>query len=237
MEKKLSEDVKYFQEKKQYIERIEEFENFKKLELEKIIRDETEKYEQTIEALKDILKDYKTEYEKAGEVEINLSIGELVEELSNLTGKNVSDVKVKVRTVHRTYYGERDVDDFRNLIAQHPESGCTLLVDLDLRGATFYHYEFVYRNIDLDEIQSDGKTFLEHCSAETHYEESQYTTLVVDKNVMDLNLKLNLKQLIDDDSSSFYPSSLIRQAVLNCVDRQNIEKEQPNSKTKKMSKN
>lgn len=88
-------------------------------------------------------------------------------------------------------------------------------------------------DLNLDQVQADGKTFLEHCVAEIRYDyfqEAHYTVLVINKNIGDLILNLRLDDLVKEDIRErydrWYPSDLLTQAVINCVERKEKEKQQ-----------
>ena len=93
--------------------------------------------------------------------------------------------------------------------------------------------------LDLNEIQSDGKTLLEHVSAVAKYNELRgevCTLLNLNKKIEYLNCNIELDNLIrsddkDNNFNSWYPADLFTQAVVNCVEK----KKYSNVKKKKLS--
>ena len=83
-------------------------------------------------------------------------------------------------------------------------------------------------DLNLNEIQADGKTLLEHCRSQLYYDdqrESHYTGLVIDKDVENLNYKVNLNDIDNcSDPRKFYPKELFKQVILNIIEKRNKEK-------------
>ena len=95
--------------------------------------------------------------------------------------------------------------------------------------------------LDIDELQYDGQPFMEHCSVDKQMYNSRtdFTKLIIDKNIGDLKCNICLGDLVRDDKRDWYgsqlfPIDLLAQAVINCVERQNKLEEKP--KVRKLTK-
>ena len=168
----------------------------------KLMREETVKLHEKVDSL--------------GKIVASVRLGDLVEELANLARINTSEIKVNA-------YSNIMIDEADSTEKMYKFWG------LMLRSSSF-HYEMAL-GADLNSMQADGKTFLEHCSARPI--ESR-TCLNVNINSDDLIVNMPLSYLTDKDDFSWYPADLITQAVINCVERSQ-EKEVSKKRSRKLS--
>lgn len=234
MEKKISADIKYLEEKKEEIKTFENMIELKKSEFQDSIEKQIKQFEETLKPLEDILTTKKNEFKQLGDTQITMSISELVEALAEVTNINVSDIKVKT-SINFGYWGKWKPDTVRSLI-KSKKPDCTFtkktiaIKSTKINNVPFYIE--LLSDIDLDEIQADGKTLLEHCSIKKSYDDVQgcyYTMLVLDKNIESLNCTVTLKQFVDEKRNS-YADLVFNKAILYCVKNKMNEEKQISKK-------
>lgn len=247
----IKENIKRLQTKKEELECIKKEIDEKRTDFEKNIEDKRKKFEQSLEPLKESLTKASDEFNLLAGNKVSVSLEDLVKELSSLTGISILNMGIKIET-NVGYWGinnKRRILELMNSSDQH--LNCTenynknnfweiaLFADKNknLRENTQVFCYCMGFKLNLEELQSDGKTLLEHCSAEVCYDDMQgshYTNLVINKNIGSLNCNFSLYDLVKDEitkgySSRWYPSDLLMQAVINCVERQKDEKQQTSS--------
>ena len=92
-------------------------------------------------------------------------------------------------------------------------------------------------NAKFTDVQSDGKTLLEHCTAKVIYDaraREYRTDLYIDRNINDLILNIPLSYLVRESENNWYPADLMRQAVINCEEKSK-EKEATKNRSKKLT--
>lgn len=252
MENNINENVKYLQTKKEELERIKKEIEKKRTDFEKTIEDERRKFEEALSPLKESSNKVSEEFNLIAKNKVSVRLEDLVKELSNLTGISVFEIGIKFET-NVGYWGRNNIKRILELMNSENQrlncmgGNCNRNYHWKLRlfaNKNEHPYEmdnqpFCFEmlfGLNLDEVQADGKTLLEHCTAETRYDDMQgshYTVLVINKNIGDIILNLRLNNLVKEDSrerfNRWYPADLLTQAVINCVERQNEEKQQNSS--------
>ena len=173
---------------------LETKEDDKKRELEeklKPMEEEVAKLYETIDSLENIV--------------ASVRLGDLIEELADLTGISTSDIMVDI-------HSNIIIDEVHTFEEMYNFWGLILYSSL-------FHYEMTL-DADLNSMQADGKTFLEHCSAKLI---EGKTCLNVNINCADLIVNIPLSYLTETLGILWYPDDLIRHAVINCVERSNKE--------------
>lgn len=170
------------------------------------------------------------EVDRLGKDTVAVRLGDLVSELINLAGINASDMVVKVKPAI-VFGGKYSIEDIISQGKKHRfdcyiGNGEVVLSTYKTEQSLSYSISF---NIDLTEVQADGRTLLEHCSAKTrcgsikrrngNYFFEDYTDLNIDKDIEELIVKIPLCNLAKESSTNWYPTELIRQAVINCTER------------------
>lgn len=170
------------------------------------------------------------EVDRLGKDTVAVRLGDLVSELINLVGINASDMVVKVKPTI-VFGGKYSIEDIISQGKKHRfdcyiGNGEVVLSTYKTEQSLSYSISF---NIDLTEVQADGRTLLEHCSAKTrcgsikkrngNYFFEDYTDLNIDKDIEELIVKIPLCNLVKESSTNWYPTELIRQAVINCTER------------------
>ena len=77
-----------------------------------------------------------------------------------------------------------------------------------------FSYEITY-SLDLKELQVDGRTFFEYCS----WGDSGLSSysLKVDKRIGDIICHIDMEKIIRGDKYNWNPSSLLIEAIMNCI--------------------
>lgn len=160
---------------------------------------------------------------------IVVKLGDLLNEISRLTGFERSEMKVSIDTLI-AYYGKYDRYGMSCLRANGRSDlairdECELSITISSgEKASFggFLYPNIYVPFDFNDIQADGKMMYEHMDI-THRVETntnrEYTTYVVDKNIDDLILNIPFEYLTYPDNMDWYPAYIFTQAVIHCGDR------------------
>lgn len=160
---------------------------------------------------------------------IVVRMGDLLNEISRLTGFDRNEMKVNVDTLI-AYYGKYDRFQMSCLRA-NGRSDLTIRDECELSitissGENNLLGGFLYPNIyvpfDFNDIQADGKMMYEHmdiCHRIDPKTKEEYTTYVVDKNIDDLILNIPFEYLTYPDDMDWYPAYIFTQAVIHCGDR------------------
>lgn len=160
---------------------------------------------------------------------IVVRLGDLLNEISRLTGFDRNDIKVIINTLI-SYKGKYDRYGIsclrangRSDLAINDE--CTLSItissgDKDSFGG--FLYPNIYVPFDFNDIQADGKMMYEHmnvCHRIDSKTKEGYTTYIVDKNIDDLILNIPFEYLTYPDNMDWYPAYIFTQAVIHCGDK------------------
>ena len=237
-------------ERKEFEEKIA----IERKEFEKKISDDEKEFEKAMHTLRKKLKCLLSEFHLLYNDSVSVRFGDLINELSRLTGIKVSNIEVNTyyNVVFNGGYTRHTINellDSANISIRHGGDESRPNFEVVLKDSTFgsdadtdrcaFLY-FIRSNVKLDEVQADGKMFLEHCTATKsvdyiNFERQEYTTLNVKKNIPDLILKISLKDLVrGSDTKCWYPADIMKQAVINCVEKSQ-EKEASKKRSRKLS--
>ena len=244
----IKEYVKYLQTKKEELRSIQNKINGKRANFEKHIEAEKREFEDSLEPLKESSNKACEEFKLLAGNKVSVSLEELIKELSSLTGISILNMGIKIET-NIGYWGRNNMRSILKLMNSYNQDlsctgnynknnfwGITLFADKNThprKKEQLFCYEMSFK-LNLEEVQADGKSLLDHCSVRVYNDDMQgedYTRLVIEKNVGSLNCTLNLKDLVKDEVTEgyvtrWYPTDLLTQAIINCVERQNKEKKQ-----------
>lgn len=163
-----------------------------------------------------------------GESTVSIRIGDLTDELVNLTGISTSDIVVKASSDIAFNEGHTDYKDSNDI--------WRLKLYSKHKGECSFYYEMMLY-ADLNSRQADGKTFLEHCNLEVCGERG---FLHIDEaNIWDLIINIPLSYFTIESDISWYPADIITQAVVNCVDKNNmkeVSRDTNKKRSRKLSK-
>lgn len=224
MEKSLEELVKEYKEKEKKVQNIEiQIQNLR------------EKFEKTLEPLKEELETAKKEMFERNEV-VSVRLGDLIEELSNLTGISVEnmDYDVNISNICKTeksscseksreeLWTEEPVHLFLTIQSQKTENFASYDEQTSMEfyyNHSFYSYLFT--------LQADGKTLFGHTHTIAYYigeypNKKITTQLLIKKEDMDnIICKFNLYSLAaSKELNSFHPRELLLKAILNILNKQ-----------------
>ncbi|MGN1379731.1 MAG: hypothetical protein ACI4XR_05025, partial [Bacilli bacterium] len=231
--KHIEETLVNLQAKKEELENIKNNINVKKNVFEQMIDEQRKKFEESLEPLKLSLNNTAEEFNLLSKEKISISLGDLINELSNLTGINDSNFGIKLKT-DVIHWGKYNITKLLNIMNNGNDDQkkyyyyLTLYADKSIhpykKENQLFCYEMIFA-LNFEEIQADGKKLLDHCSVERKFDDIQglyYTELVIDKNISELNLNISLDNLIKDDLKEpfnrYYPTNLLMQAVINCIE-------------------
>ena len=167
---------------------------------------------------------------------IFVSIGDIVEELSNLTGIDKESIGVNIET-YIGYWGKCSLNELA-LMINSKEPNFFLNYDENKKiNITIYSNKAIYshndsqmfcydieKDFDLNEIQKDDRPLLEHCTAHLYYSDTRecdYTGIVIDKDIESIKYNVKFNDLVKDDikdkNNRFYPVNLFREVIINCI--------------------
>lgn len=162
-----------------------------------------------------------------GESEIiTVKLGDLINELSILSGIDKSKIKVSFST-GIYIIGKKPVD--KDTLLKHNQKLNRRIMSLTLKGGEIYNdNHFIYTYLDtpmnFDEIQADGKSLYDHCEAVWgHIDDIEWkdidTDLEVYYDIENIICHLNLNEIIkkEEYENSYYPKDLLTNALLNCA--------------------
>lgn len=251
METNVRKEIELFQSKQNELASIKNQLNKKRTDFEKKIEDERKHFEKSLDPMKENLNKISEEYNLMLENKISVKLEDLIKELSSLSGL---DTEIKIDT-NVGYWGKRSIKEIIQLMNESDQHlSCTgnynnknkYIITL-FSGKKLPHYdyrqEFCYKlhfKLDLEELQADGKSLLEHCIAMVRYDDLQglhYTNLVIAKNIYSLICHLSLNSLSSyislDNLSINQNNDLLIQALINCDEKQNYNERQKKIKFRK----
>lgn len=243
----IKENIKYLQAKKEELKSIKREIDEKRTAFEKDIEEKRKKFEESLEPLKESSNKASEEFYLLAGNKVSVSLEDLINELSSLTGISILNMGIEIET-NVEYWGKYNLRRILELMnSSNQNLNCTdnynknnfweitLFADKNTNSrekTQVFCYDMSFK-LNLEELQSDGKPLLEHCSVKVHYDDMQvkyYTNLVIDKNIGSLNCNLSLNDLVKAEITEgycgrWYPTDLLTQAVINCVERQKEEKQ------------
>ena len=160
---------------------------------------------------------------------IVVRMGDLLNEISRLTGFDRNEMKVNVDTLI-AYYGKYDRfhlaclrADGRSDLAIRDECNLSITISSGEKNSfCCFLYPNIYVPFDFNDIQADGKMMYEHMNVCHRVETNtnrEYTTYVVDKDIDNLILNIPFEYLTYPDNMDWYPAYIFTQAVMHCGDR------------------
>ena len=198
-------------------------------EFERKILNDRKEFEQAMHFLSERKQQLAKDFGSLVNDSVPVRLGDLIEELASLAGIATSNINISInsKSVIKAECGKTPVMEWK-----------VSMTGMSLRhGPTIFNYSIDFES-KLNDVQADGKTFLEHCTAKRVHDVSAkkyYVYLNINKNVYDLILNISLKDLIGNYyTDSWYPKDLMTQAVINCVERSQ-EKEVSKKRSRKLS--
>lgn len=191
---------------------------------EERIANERKCFEQMMDSLRERSITLSEKYTVLSLDTISIRLGNLVKELANLVGIDDKDVGVEIKNdcILDGEYNKSSI--LSNKIKKYYWNDYWKVILFLNKKQQSFCYQMVFK-LDLNEIQDDGKTLLEHCTVTVEHVGfgECYTFININKNIDDLVLSMPISDLIRDSATTWYPVDLINQAVGNCVERSNTE--------------
>lgn len=197
--------------------------NENKKRLDNIVQDMAQKrrdYETSLIPLKEEYSTISDESSKIGSTKFSIKLGDLLDEMCWLSETNVEDLEISLYA-NVSLDGVHNIEDFLGYISDVNNCHINFRLSSDNKGDYSFNYATLL-SMNLNSIQADGRTLLEHCSAvvERRRNGGEYTELVVDKDIENVILSFNLNYLSMETSATWRPADLFTQAVLNCEERE-----------------
>ena len=221
--------------------------------LEAKIENERREAEERIKLLSEKETEARDKFNSLGQSVVSVRLGELVEELANLSGINHSDIlvnmhcgimfnkeytivemyeKIKHMYCSIVFNKEYTIAEMYEMIKQMATKETNDFWSLSL-SSTMFHYVIgmVLSAADLDGMQIDGITFLEHCRVKVL---GSMIYLDINEKFDDLIVNIPLSDLICMPDVLWHPKDLMKQAIINCVERSQ-EKDVSKKRSRKLS--
>ena len=233
--------IKLLQERKTEIDVIDRKIDEERTAFEEIVALERKKFEESLNPLKEEVTKLSMDFDTIGQNVVPITLGNLVNELAALSGVDVSNIGVEIKS-NVEFWGKNSLNKILELFSYKNIQGrwAVVLTDKSTSNPSFcYKMNF---KLNLNAIQADGKTFLAQCMNEIRYDsylDKYYTILCVGRNRDDIILNIPLNSLFKKDhkgicDEKWYPTDLMRQAVINCVEKSQ-EKETSKKRSRKLS--
>lgn len=218
------------QAKKKQLEELKAELNNKRKAFEQNLLDQRLLFDESLQPLEESISETSQEYDDLCEQTVSVPLGDLVYELSRLTGTPVSEMGISVLSnvacwgkyskeelVARTHIGF--MNNPERAYEGKPKLEITIQEYKDSVGKDNAFYFRIFFDLDFKDIQKDGKTLLEHCNIRHKYDYDagmNYTCLIFNRNIEDILCVIRLKDLVED-THYYRPTGLLRKAVLNCL--------------------
>lgn len=229
------ERIKSIQSKKEELENIKKQIDNKRTAFEREIEKMRKEFEDSLEPLKENSNRTFEEFNLLASNKVCVSLGNLVTQLSSLTGISTLDMGISIYT-NVGCWGKRKLETIGSVVK---DDSWKLMLYADKSISCCdekqaFRYDMTFK-LNLEELQSDGISLLEHCSVKFKYDdwaENYYTFLVIDKNIGGLSCNFSLGSIVQDDVKNnfedrfkdrWFPSDLLRQAIINCVEEPIVE--------------
>ena len=206
----------------------------------KKIEAERDNFEQSLTPLKLQNERLTKEFKLLCDDTFSVMMEDLIEELAMLSDIDVSDIRMEIKPVI-SFTGERDIDEISELINTVYYNYITTL-EITLIGyqrakntngdSLTKLFTYLMRlNSKFTDMQPDSKTLLEHCKAVQVYDGrgcNSYTELIVCENIAGLKVAMPLSYLARESDTEWYPNDLMKQAIINCIEKSNAKKRSRN---------
>ena len=182
-------------------------------------------------------------FDKAGET-ITVQLKDLIQELDSLTGIDMFSMGIEVGTSVGYWgsYNKNEIIQIMESVIPFHNWYINIYADKNFDANDLQSQAFAFRisfPLDLEELQYDGTTFLDHCDVivkNSSIDPRKFTELIINKNIGKLKCNIKMETLAGLNSflnHKLYPSGLLVQAVINCVEKEKIN----GSLTRKLYKN
>ena len=181
------------------------------------LREEVESLTKTISQTEEMIKCECAEFNALKKEEvITIRIGDLLEEISELTDININELETKITVVNGIY--TKNVKDIPNNLIKGNIPFVSYLNIHDKAGKKILCEEVsIFDN--LEEIEADGENLLSHCTLEKGC--GARKVLVINKDVENIICHFKLEAL---DFENYKDNYLLPRALRNCLEYETKEK-------------
>ena len=210
----------------QYLERLKEIRTDISL-INSEIKETREEYEKTMSVLGNKLSVKEREMIELQEnMVISIRFGDLIQEISMLSGIEINNIRVKLET-NVAFDGLHNFNTMLNMLVESKKSYYIRMSLSSFNGndcVKSFDY-FTFLPFSLNEIQADGKMLVSHCSEVVKRSDGhEYTEIIINEGIENIILNFDLRYFeIDKDNVSWYPSEMFTQAIVNCVQKNNVK--------------
>lgn len=193
-------------------------------------------YEESFKVLQQQYQDSSNRMTEIGKCEFPVRLGDLIEEICWLSSTKPEEISVSI-SGNISLNGVHTLNDILEFIGNMAKCDMHFRISNRDKSTNDMASSFNYTNpliFDLNSIQADGKTLLEHCSVVVMKRigsGEEYTEFVINKDINEVILPLTLNYVSLSTSFNWIPADLFTQAVINSV-----EKYKSNSKTLRRTK-
>lgn len=213
-------------------------------------------FKEKLNSLESDLSKKRNKLDELKKITVPIKLIDLITELSYLTGININNMSINIECDFIRWGKNRNIKEFLKYIDDTRAKGKFINPELVItlvgsRNTPFYknHPHPFYYNFNvpfnMEEMQLDGKTMLQHCSVIKEYNDLQgeyYTKIIVDKKIENIIINIKLDDILRKDDilhkiyafdSGFYPCNIFNEAIRNCLER-NYEPENETNYQKKI---
>ena len=206
------------------------------------IKEERRKHEEKIKPMSKEVAKVRNRIYSLGWTPVSVRLGDLIDELVNLTGIDMSNVVIDANVIQLlSLLGNCSEEVSKSLNTTYDNfrfnHGILISGKGTSSGSLLFCY-LIHLNSMLSDVQADGKTLLEHCAVDVEYDavdKNIYTNLNIKDNIDDLILRIPLSKLMSDSNAGWYPADLMKQAIINCTEKSQ-EKDVSKDNVKKRSR-
>lgn len=179
-------------------------------------------YEASMEVLKEQYIGTAKNIDRLGNIKFPVRLGDLIDEIGWLSNTSTKDIQVSM-CGHITLDGVYNMNSFLKFVGNVAKFDIQFKLsnrdETDINEISSFNYTNPLL-FDLNSIQADGKTLLEHCSVVIRNRNGKkYTEFVIDKDIDDVILPFTLNYISLESSANWLPADLFTQAVINSVER------------------
>lgn len=225
--------VMHLEERKKELLKLKNEIYVRKVIFEREIEESRKKFEESLSDLNKQENSILEEFRLAQEDKVTVTLGELLCELASLKEFNPLDIGIAIET-NVTYSGSHNLKKIVKFLNKRDNKlqvkpyWQVMLYTNTMKKTDITAEDFVYMfkfDLNLDELQADGRTLLEHCSTQWGYDYRQgepTTKLVIDKYIGLISCNISISDLISVENAVYDKDRwLLAQAIQNCVERQN----------------
>lgn len=205
--------INELQAKKEKLEQLDLKIKMKKEENKKFLIEEEKRLEKELSPQKQKHQEIVNEINDLGNNNVLVRLGDLVAELSKLTGIDILNMDISAN-IYESVSRTASSDMVEIIVSLYSS-----LIEDESKHQFIYEIRYQTRE---EEKQADGKLLSDHCSLGYSYTtRSGYSMVrILNRNIGELLCKIKIKNLIGKDHDKWYPVSLISKAILNCIEQE-----------------